>query len=505
MKKSNFIKLLLAIVCSLSLFVFVACGDNKPTDDSSNNSQSTSVSESVSNSSSDEGTNSTSSSSTGRTVVEAKINIGNLKTIYTIGEAFSSAGVTADVTYSDSGKGKHTDKYMTFDSSKFDNTKVGKYDVTVSYGSLDTKTATVYVFDVPQVQANTVNFEVSNAYPELGILEGNVMKINSIKVALAICDAKKYGDTVEKVIKIAEGNYVDKLTVSQKNVSFVGLGTAQNTVVSFGDCSGDVGGTDNSSSITIKGDGFSASNVTFANTFDYLAACERENQSGVKIDKQAVAMTVNADKCVFTNCIFLGQQDTLQVKDKRQYFKNCTIKGSTDFIFGNNPSVLFDTCNIVSVYSGKSAGYVTAFKGAAAQTAEYGVVFKNCNLTREDGADATKKVADGSISLGRPWRADATVAFLECAMDAHISKLPFAEGTSSGTRYTSMTGDNLLNVPSGANFAEYGNTGAGSVSSQLNNDFTMLTKAQADLYTVANIFAKTNGGKTYADDWNPVA
>ncbi len=67
-------------------------------------------------------------------------------------------------------------------------------------------------------------------------------------------------------------------------------------------------GTSGSASFFIFGDNFSAENITFENSAGEVG--------------QAVAVRVDADKIKFTNCRFLGNQDTLYLvkSGSRQYF-----------------------------------------------------------------------------------------------------------------------------------------------------------------------------------------
>ncbi len=326
-----------------------------------------------------------------------------------------------------------------------------------------------------------------------------------------------------KIINISAGDYVEKVSIDKsiKNIQLIGA-TEGTTKITYGDYagmkdqSGGIIGTDATATVNVYSEGFIAKNIYFENSFDYFNPPE-----GVT-DLQALAMYCRADKVVFENCIFTGYQDTLEVVEGRQYFKNCTIKGCVDFIFGNNPSVLFDNCDIVSVNrNDKNGGYITAMKGNSGNNGEkvatYGLVFKGCRLTAEAG------VLDNSVALGRPWRADATVAWINCEMGAHIGVNACQAGNS---RYTSMSGGGQANYPFMVNYVEYGNTGVGAVSEELTMqgtytigwdaalgqtikgtatgpDFKLLSKEQADLYTPENIFATTNGGVTYEGEWNP--
>lgn len=52
---------------------------------------------------------------------------------------------------------------------------------------------------------------------------------------------------------------------------------------------------------------------------------------------QAVALHVEGDKASFINCRILGNQDTIFAgsETSRQYYRDCYIEGTTDFIFGS--------------------------------------------------------------------------------------------------------------------------------------------------------------------------
>ncbi|RWW32349.1 hypothetical protein GW17_00002989, partial [Ensete ventricosum] len=54
---------------------------------------------------------------------------------------------------------------------------------------------------------------------------------------------------------------------------------------------------------------------------------------------QAVAMRISGDMAAFYNCRFHGYQDTLCDDTGRHFFKDCFIRGTVDFIFGNGRSI----------------------------------------------------------------------------------------------------------------------------------------------------------------------
>lgn len=98
-----------------------------------------------------------------------------------------------------------------------------------------------------------------------------------------------------------------------------------------------------------------------------------------------------------------GFQDTLYTygENSRQYYENCYIEGTTDFIFGKS-TAWFENCTIHS----KQNSYITA--AATPENVTYGYVFNKCRLTADDGVE--------KVYLGRPWRPYAAVLFTKCEM-----------------------------------------------------------------------------------------
>lgn len=118
----------------------------------------------------------------------------------------------------------------------------------------------------------------------------------------------------------------------------------------------------------------------------------------------------------------------------RQYYEDCYIEGTVDFIFGWSTAV-FNRCHIHS----KSGGYVTA--PSTDQGQKYGYVFYDCRLTADDG------VRD--VALSRPWRPYAQAVFIRCNLGKHISP---AGWNNWGNKEAEKT----------AFYAEYESTGEGA-------------------------------------------
>lgn len=171
-----------------------------------------------------------------------------------------------------------------------------------------------------------------------------------------------------------------------------------------------------------------------------------ENSSGEgKAVGQAVAVFTDGDFLFFKGCRFIGNQDTLYTygrygKDggiKRNYFLDCYIEGTTDFIFG--PSIAyFENCTIHS----KKNSYVTAASTLPGQ--KYGYVFKNCRLTAAEGTD--------KCYLGRPWGAYAKTVFIDCELGSHILPEGWHDWEKPGKPDTKKN----------SFYAEYGSKGPGA-------------------------------------------
>ena len=229
-------------------------------------------------------------------------------------------------------------------------------------------------------------------------------------------------------------------------------------------------GTSGSASIYIH-----ASYITFEDiTFENSAGEGREIG-------QAVAVFTDGDFLFFNRCRFLGNQDTLYTYGrygkfggiKRNYFKDCYIEGTTDFIFGTSIAY-FEGCEIRS----KKDSYVTAASTLEGQ--KYGYVFKNCRLTADEGVS--------KCYLGRPWGAYAKTVFLNCDLGAHI----VAEGWHDWEK------EGKPNTRKNSYYAEYKNYGPGAAGKRAAWTHRLSDKEAAE-YDFAKVMFQEQDGIV----WNP--
>ncbi|KAL0452414.1 UNVERIFIED_CONTAM: putative pectinesterase/pectinesterase inhibitor 34 [Sesamum latifolium] len=136
------------------------------------------------------------------------------------------------------------------------------------------------------------------------------------------------------IIYVRAGRYEeDNLKVGRKktNIMFIGDGKGK-TVISGGKSVQDKLTTFHTASFAATGAGFIARDITF------------ENWAGPG-KHQAVALRVGADHAVVYRCNVIGYQDTLYTHSQRQFYRDCDIYGTVDFIFGN-AAVVFQNCTI---------------------------------------------------------------------------------------------------------------------------------------------------------------
>ncbi|MGV3541507.1 MAG: pectinesterase family protein [Rufibacter sp.] len=267
----------------------------------------------------------------------------------------------------------------------------------------------------------------------------------------------------QTTIFVKNGIYKEKLTLppAKTNVKLVGQ-DVQKTILTHDDFAakknrfGEEMGTTGSSSFFVYGDDFTAENITF------------ENSSGPV--GQAVAVRIDGDKVIFRNCRFLGFQDTLYPhgEKSRQYYQNCYIEGTTDFIFGWSTAV-FEGCEI---YSKKGGNFITA--ASTLEGTPYGFVFLNCRLTSNAPA--------ASYYLGRPWRPFAKTVFINSYLGQHIKP----EGWHNW---------NKPDAEKSAFYAEFNSTGPGAAPKSRVGWSKQLTAEEAKQYTLQKILG----------DWDPTA
>lgn len=276
-------------------------------------------------------------------------------------------------------------------------------------------------------------------------------------------DAMRVYPLARITLYIKNGVYNEKIELPANNtdVTFIGE-SVEKTIITFNDYSGRGKHTTFTSyTAKISGNRFIAENITFANTAGPVG--------------QALALYVDADKAVFRNCRFLGNQDTIFAagENARQLFVDCYIEGTTDFIFGPSTAV-FQNCTIRA----KSNSYITA--ASTTEGKNFGYVFLDCKIT----ADSTVT----KLFLGRPWRAHAKTAFIRCELPKQIA----TEGWNNWGNPANETT---------VRYVEYKSTGEGASVAKRVAWSKQLSDKEAKEYTVENIFSNCNSIPEQDSNW----
>ena len=303
----------------------------------------------------------------------------------------------------------------------------------------------------------------------------------------------------EVTILVQPGTYYEKLIVptSKTNIKMVAKTEGQ-SIITYDDyaskkaeLTGRNKGTSGSASVYIFANNFEAVGMVFANT------CSKESwDKEKKVVGQGVAVLVVGDRIVFRRCKFLGHQDTLYAygrksdpktqegietvqvtmpKDQlaRQYYEECYIEGTVDYIFGW-ATAYFNRCEMHCL----GDGYVTA--AATPKGIEYGYVFNECKITVEPGV---------KTRLGRPWRNYAQTVYLNCRMEGVQP-----EGWQSWLNKT--TG---LDGTTTARYAEYNSLDANGKKLDISKRVSwskQLSKKEANYYSADKVLCGIDG-------WNP--
>ncbi|KAF2508314.1 pectinesterase family protein [Flavobacterium foetidum] len=208
----------------------------------------------------------------------------------------------------------------------------------------------------------------------------------------------------------------------------------------------------------------------------YMENVTIEHKDGITTSGQRPALNPAGDRNVYNGVRLRSKQDTQVTGGKRSFYYKSTIEGDVDFICGGGTH-WFEECKLVSVAS----GYIVAPNHDAAT--QYGYIFNNNTIT-----------ATTSYYLGRPWQNSPRAVYLNTKMInepnvlgwASMGTLPalFAEYNSVNGNGIAVNTDNRTKTFTVDGVAKTGNYNP------------VLTKAQADEFTIENVLSGT-------DKWDP--
>ncbi|XP_041013121.1 probable pectinesterase/pectinesterase inhibitor 21 [Juglans microcarpa x Juglans regia] len=141
-----------------------------------------------------------------------------------------------------------------------------------------------------------------------------------------------------------------------------------------------------------------------------------ENSAGAA-KHQAVALRVQSDMSIFFNCQMDGYQDTLYAHTHRQFYRDCTISGTIDFIFGNAAAV-FQNCKMIVRKPMDNQQCIVTAQGRIDRREPTALVLQGCTFTAEPAYLPLKD--KNKAFLGRPWKQYSRTIIMQSHIEGFI-------------------------------------------------------------------------------------
>ncbi|KAK1283092.1 Pectinesterase 2.1 [Acorus calamus] len=254
------------------------------------------------------------------------------------------------------------------------------------------------------------------------------------KTVQAAVDASPEKGTARYVIYIKKGTYKENVQIgkTKKNLMLVGDGMSA-TIITGSLNVVDGSTTFNSATVAAVGDGLILQDLGIKNT------------AGA-VKHQAVALRVGADQSVINRCKIDGYQDTLYTHSLRQFYRDSTISGTVDYIFGN-AAVVLQNCKIVSNKPLSNQKNTITAQGRTDPNQNTGTSIQKCQIVASPDLEPVKSSIP--TFLGRPWKLYSRTMIMQSAMGDLIDK----------AGWLAWDGTFALDT---LDYEEYANTGAGA-------------------------------------------
>ncbi|KAI9399768.1 hypothetical protein POPTR_002G145700v4 [Populus trichocarpa] len=257
----------------------------------------------------------------------------------------------------------------------------------------------------------------------------------TINDALAALDKTGGNRRNQRVIVYVKAGVYNEKVVIKKNMEklmFVGDGIDRTIVTGNRNAKRDGYATHETATFGVHADGFWARDMTFENT---------AGPDG----RQAVALMVSSEQSVVYRCSFKGYQNTLYVRSKRQFYRDCHIYGTIDFIFGN-AAVVLQNCDIFVRKPNENQKNVIVAQGRKGPDENTGISIQGSRIRPAPDFIGVKNIP---TFLGRPWRKYSRTVIFETDIDGFIDPagwLPWDGSVHLNTLF----------------YAEYNNIGCGA-------------------------------------------
>ncbi|CAL5404872.1 unnamed protein product [Camellia sinensis] len=305
---------------------------------------------------------------------------------------------------------------------------------------------------------------LQSSSPEANLVVAQDGSGNYKTIQAALDVAAKRSGSGRFVIHVKSGVYQENIEIgnNMKNIMLLGDGL-KNTIITGSRSVGGGSTTFNSATVAITGGGFIARDITFRNT------------TGPQ-NHQAVALRSGSDLSIFYRCGFEGYQDTLYVHSQRQFYRECDIYGTVDFIFGN-AAVVLQNCMIYTKKPMSGQQNTVTAEGRTDPNQNTGISIHNSQVMAS--SDLKPVLSSFKTYLGRPWMEYSRTVYLQTYLDTLVDPAGWLEWNSNFALNTLY-------------YEEYKNSGPGSSTSgrvKWGGYRVISSATEASQFSVANFIA----------------
>ncbi|KHN41369.1 Putative pectinesterase/pectinesterase inhibitor 46, partial [Glycine soja] len=129
---------------------------------------------------------------------------------------------------------------------------------------------------------------------------------------------------------------------------------------------------------------------------------------------QAVALMTSSDQVVYYRCHIDAYQNTLYAHSNCQFYRECNIYGTIDFIFGNF-AVVIQNCNIRPKLPMHDQINTITAQEKTDPNMNTGISIQHCNISPFGNLSSVETY------LGRPWKNYSTTLYMRSRMDGLVS------------------------------------------------------------------------------------
>ncbi|GMN49828.1 hypothetical protein TIFTF001_018972 [Ficus carica] len=221
---------------------------------------------------------------------------------------------------------------------------------------------------------------------------GDYKNLNEAVAAIPDKSKKRF------VVFVRMGTYKENVEFGKKKKNVMLVGDGMDYTIVTGSLNADDGtSTFRSATVAAVGDGFIAQDISF------------QNSAGPQ-KHQAVALRVGADKSVINRCRIDGYEDSLYPHSHRQFYRDCTITGTIDFIFGN-AAVVLQNCKIIPRKPMTAQKNMITAQGRTDPNQNTGTSIQNGDIFASADLEPVKDTF--KTYLGRPWKKYSRTVVME--------------------------------------------------------------------------------------------